>query len=267
MNKLTQLLTLTGLILLSSSVFAETATAEKSRLTQSRSYSAADVGTTAKGVLSTQSLFTSNRQPQLKRGSSRVESGSAKPRAQTKSHLCSGCSDPDYILDNASVVLTDDHDGDGYYPWLSVRFDIDKYGFGEWVYAELFLSYEGGPWNHYATTGEFFVQGFTVLDEHIVETELLEGFPTGYYDVRVELYHAEDDGWLTSFGPGDDYSLSSLPLEDNDNDDYYYGPGYDDTYVEFSGGGSTGLLFIAAMLLMLTYRFTTSSRSPRYKKA
>ncbi len=192
--------------------------------------------------------------PALKLTGPRTESGSTRPKAQgyqERHQGCYDCSDPDYILANATIVLNDDYDHDGFYPWLKVRFDIDKYGYGQWVFARLFMSYEGGPWNHYATTDDFYVSGFSDYDDYIVETELIEGFPTGYYDIKIELYHADSEGWLVSFGPGDDSSFAAIPLEDEYNDDDYYSYeyGYYNDYIAVSGGGGMGAFLIAIALL------------------
>lgn len=156
--------------------------------------------------------------------------------------------DGDITIYDASTTLISDFDHDGFYHRFSVSIDADTLNSTSWVYAQLYLSYEGGPWNYYASSDDFHIHGDSELDIHVVETELAEGFPAGYYDVRIELYDAEYGDWLLSYGPYDDDSLSALPLEDSVYDDAYYSSGYT-TEVIVAGHGGLGLLFIAAFSL------------------
>ena len=131
----------------------------------------------------------------------------------------------DFTLYDASTVLISDFDHDGFYHRFSVSIDADTIYDTAYVYAKLYLSYEGGPWNIYATSDNYHIHFDSVADTFIVETELADGFPPGYYDARIELYDADHDSWILSYGPYDDSSLSALPLEDSYHDD-----GYDTVY-------------------------------------
>lgn len=155
----------------------------------------------------------------------------------------------DITIYDASTTLISDFDDDGFYHRFSVGIDADTVYSTSWVYAKLYLSYEGGPWNHYASSDDFHIHGDSELDVFVVETELAEGFPAGYYDIRIELYDAEYGEWLLSYGPYDDGSLSTLPLEDSVYDDVYYSVGYT-TEVVVAGHGGLGLWFIAAFSLL-----------------
>ncbi|MCW8994380.1 MAG: hypothetical protein OQK77_01060, partial [Psychromonas sp.] len=59
---------------------------------------------------------------------------------------------PEFTIYNASTMLFDDFDEDGYYQTLSVIFDPDVYSYDgndiQTVYARLYLSENGGPWFH-----------------------------------------------------------------------------------------------------------------------
>ncbi|MGD8912606.1 MAG: choice-of-anchor H family protein [Candidatus Thiodiazotropha sp.] len=136
---------------------------------------------------------------------------------------------------DAYTVISRDDDDDGYYHRLKVIFDADTSGDEVWVYARLYLSLEGGPWNHYYTTDLFTVEGDTSDDEYEVVTRLLDGYPTGYYDVLIELYDADDEFLAVNYGPYEDDDLAVLPLEDSYRDEY--------------GGG--GAAVILPMLLSL----------------
>ena len=161
----------------------------------------------------------------------------------------------DITIYDASTTLISDFDDDGFYHRFSVGIDVDTISSTSWVYAKLYLSYEGGPWNYYASSNDFHIHGDSALDIYVVETELAEGFPAGYYDIRIELYDAEYGDWLLSYGPYDDGSLSALPLEDSVYDDVYYSSGYTtEVIVAGHGGVSVWLLavfgFIGVMRLM-----------------
>ena len=150
----------------------------------------------------------------------------------------------DITIYDASTTLISDFDGDGFYHRFSVAIDADTIYSTSWVYAKLFLSYEGGPWNYYASSDDFHIHGDSELDIHVVETELAEGFPAGYYDILIELYDAEYGELLHSYGPYDDDSLSALPLEDSVYDDVYYTTGIT-TEVIVAGHGGVSLWLLA----------------------
>jgi len=150
----------------------------------------------------------------------------------------------DITIYDASTTLISDFDDDGFYHRFSVAIDADTIYSESWVYARLYLSYEGGPWNYYATSADFVIHGDSELDVFVIETELAEGFPAGYYDIRIELYDAELGDLLLSYGPYDDASLSTLPLEDSLYDDDYSSVAYS-TEVIVAGSGGISLWLLA----------------------
>ena len=115
------------------------------------------------------------------------------------------------IVDAQSVISRDD-DGDGYYHRIRVDFDADVASGTAWVYAKLYLSLEGGPWNLYYTTDSFQIEEELSSDAYTVTTRLLDGYPTGYYDVLIELYDADYDLQEVSYGPYEDEDLAVLFL-------------------------------------------------------
>lgn len=115
--------------------------------------------------------------------------------------------------------LISDLNGDGFYHRFSITVDADTIFAVSYIYARLYLSYEGGPWQHYATSDNYHIYGNSDTDTFVIETELADGFAPGYYDVRIELYDADNDSWLLSYGPYDDPSLNALPLEDSYSDE------------------------------------------------
>lgn len=158
----------------------------------------------------------------------------------------------DFWIYDADVVLFSDDDGDGYFYGIDLLLDADTiYGAAD-VYAAVYLSLEGGPWNEYAVTDDFSIFGESGDDEYILVTELMSGYPTGRYDLLIELFDAFDGSFLASFGPEDTSALSALPLEDFNRD----APGFDRP-VNISrggGGGSAGYGFLLLLLSVLLLR-------------
>jgi len=152
----------------------------------------------------------------------------------------------------ADVVLFNDHDSDGYYHGIDLLFDADTYyAFAE-VYAVVYLSLDGGPWNEYAVTDNFTILGATSDDEYVLVTELLSGYPSGSYDVLIELFDAFDDSFLAYFGPDDTSELAFLPLEDADRDVAVVP---EVIVVNRGGGGSLGWFLILALGLITLRRY------------
>lgn len=167
----------------------------------------------------------------------------------------------DITLYDASTELISDFNYDGFYHRFSITIDLDTIYDTAYVYTKLYLSYEGGPWQHYATSENYLIHGDSELDSFIIETELADGYPPGYYDVRIEVYDADYNAWLLSYGPYDDSSLSVLPLEDSyyDNNSAYY-PVETEIVVAGHGHGSMGwLLLIIPALLVMSRRLTAIS--------
>lgn len=150
----------------------------------------------------------------------------------------------DFSIYSASSELFLDLDYDGYYRGFAVTFDADVSEGVADVYAELYLSRNGGPWNLFFTTRVFSLFGADSADAYEVVSELDYGYPSGDYDVLIELYDADSGDFLTDYGPADDPALSYLPLEDAgyDTPTVYYGGHY--------GGGSSGPLLLILLLLL-----------------
>ena len=165
----------------------------------------------------------------------------------------------DYTIYDASTELISDFNNDGFYHRFNVLIDVDTVFDTAYIYVKLFLSYEGGPWNFYAISDNYHIHGDSELDSFIIETELADGFPPGYYDVRIEVYDADYDAWLLSYGPYDDASLSALPLEDSyhdDNDTVVIYPVETEIVFAGHGGSMSWLLLMVPALIAVTRRFT-----------
>ncbi len=124
-------------------------------------------------------------------------------------------------VSTVSVVLHHDNDLDGYYQAFDLRLDVDTDGAVEWIYLKVYVSYEGGPWNLLHRSGEYPVGSHRFGNEIELTTFLDSGYPTGFYDFRIELFDADGGRWLRSLGPYDHSSLATLALEDGRRDDRY----------------------------------------------
>jgi hypothetical protein len=153
-----------------------------------------------------------------------------------------------FTVYDAHAFISRDYDDDGFYHHLKVSFDPDVTSGGSaWVYAKLYLSLEGGPWNRYFTTDVFPIDGDARDDAYNVVTNLLDGYTTGYYDVLIELYDADYDLLVDSYGPYEDRDLAVLPLEDSFSDDN-------------GGGGAMGPGLLLLTLIAVTKGYITRSR-------
>jgi len=179
------------------------------------------------------------------RASSKTRGGQSKIGGVSTSTATSNL---DFWFYNTDVQLFNDDDNDGYYHGIDLLFDVDTNFIEADVFAVMYLSLDGGPWNEYAATEDFTIFGASSDDEYVLVSELMSGYPTGSYDILIELFDAFDGAYLTEFGPEDTSALAFLPLEDFDRDAPL------DEIVVFGsggGGGAVGGWFIGAMFLLL----------------
>lgn len=240
----TMVLLAAGLLILSGSVFAsETEGDRRISVTMENSRVQRDNGVAGK---TSQNEFAVLRVAG-ERDKSTWSSAQSKAAAQAAQSP-----NMDFWFYTADVVLFNDHDSDGYYHGIDLLFDADTYyAFAE-VYAVVYLSLDGGPWNEYAATDNFTILGATSDDEYVLVTELLSGYPSGSYDVLIELFDAFDDSFLAYFGPDDSSELAFLPLEDADRDVAVVP---EVIVVNRGGGGSLGWFLILALGLTTLRRY------------
>lgn len=160
----------------------------------------------------------------------------------------------DYSLYNATTDLISDMDYDGFYHRFAVTLDVDTLFDHATVYADFYLSYEGGPWIYYASSNHYDIHSDSALDAFTIETELADGYPTGYYDMRIKVYDSNSDEYLLTYDYSDDGSLSYIPLEDSYRDE-----GYNDSTIETEiivthGAGSINLLSLLFLSILLAIR-------------
>ena len=151
----------------------------------------------------------------------------------------------DYWVYSVDVELFNDDDRDGYFHGIDVLFDVDTIYAVTDVYAVAYLSYEGGPWNEYAVSEDITLFGTTSTDDYVLVTELLQGYPSGSYDLLIEIYEVDTGLYVASAGPGESFELVDLPLEDADRD---LPPPSAPVVRNYGGGGSNSLPFLIALL-------------------
>jgi len=147
----------------------------------------------------------------------------------------------------ADVELFDDVDGDGHFSGIDLLFDADTYFSRAEVYAVVYLSFEGGPWTEYAETENFIINGTSGSDEYVIVTDLVAGYPTGSYDILIELFDAFDNAFVANMGPESTSELGFLPLEDAERDT----PAPRPIVVNHgSGGGAVDLPTLAVLVFV-----------------
>ena len=194
--------------------------------------------------------------PALDSGATTGKQGRATTSAKVGAAIASS-PDTDFWVYAADVVLFNDHDGDGHYHGIDLLFDVDTYYPFADVYAVVYLSLDGGPWNEYAATDAFTISGASADDEYVIVTELLSGYPNGSYDLLIEVFDADSDAFLASYGPVDTPALAFLPLEDRGRD---VPPGNTTVIVTEQGGGAQDPLSL--LLLALAALAVVRRRAP-----
>ncbi|MGD8976264.1 MAG: choice-of-anchor H family protein [Gammaproteobacteria bacterium] len=157
-----------------------------------------------------------------------------------------------YRIYSATTRLFDDIDGDGFYTYLRVNFDIDTDYFDADVFVRLFMRGDDGRWTQFYQSPVFTIYGSSGSDDYEVETELVAGFPPDDYDVLIEVYDAAYGDLVVEYGPLESSALSFLPLEDVSFDGSLPAP----VTISRGGGGATGieLLVLALLAAIVAWR-------------
>lgn len=171
-----------------------------------------------------------------------------------------------FDLYGASSRLFEDFDYDGFYQTFSVTFDADVYGqyagVRARVFADLYLSIDGGPWELYFTTDAFTIVDNTSDDEFEVLTTLDLGYITAHYDVLVDLYEVGYGEVVATISSEDIADLYALPLESSDRDEYTIIDTYSSDVVISAGSFSISglLILLCAIGLRFSNRCKTKSQ-------
>ncbi|MEM9209455.1 MAG: choice-of-anchor H family protein, partial [Pseudomonadota bacterium] len=206
--RLTQTLITAVYVLLVAVLTVATASADDEiRTSTSHHYADAGASATSAPVTTEDSFSALQSEGQRSRSNDAAATSSGAPQV---ARAVSG----DFWIYDADVLLFGDDDRDGFFFGIDLLFDADTIYSSARVYAVLYLSLNGGPWNEYAVTEDFRINGASSDDEYVVVTELQSGYPTGEYDLLIELFDANTGAFLADFGPESSSSLSFLALED-----------------------------------------------------
>lgn len=164
-------------------------------------------------------------------------------------------------ITDIGTSLYHDEDRDGYYSSLSLIIDADTSRSYTEVYLTIDLQHHQGSRERLHTSNIFSIYGSSLSDEYQIDLDLLQNYPTGTYDLYIELHDAYDRDVLDWVNASNFNNLSALPLESEDRDHTYdpapnepqYTPANDDIYVtEYAG--SAGLSMSLGLGLVLAAR-------------
>lgn len=152
-----------------------------------------------------------------------------------------------FAIFDASSRMFEDFDYDGFYQTFSVTFDVDVFGayLNERadLFAELYLSRNGGPWVHYYTTDVFTIYGDSTQDDYEVLTTLYSGYATDHYDVLIDVYEVGYSDIVATISADETDGLYALPLESSDRDHI------DEVIVVEESGGAFSVLGLLCLSL------------------
>lgn len=119
---------------------------------------------------------------------------------------------------SAERLLNQDLDGDSYYSDFSLFFDADFDGGSANVYAVIYYSRNNSDWTELTETDVFSIYLDDSSDEYNLSTTLNFGFPTGDYDILIDLYEDGVSGIVATISSDNVDSLHALPLEDREHE-------------------------------------------------
>ncbi len=248
--RLTQALITAVYILLVSALTIATASASDDVRTSTSQHFAAGVDSGSSDSVTTEDSFLALESTGERTRPSAANSSA--PGAPETARALAG----DFWIYDADVILFGDDDRDGFYYGIDLLFDADTIYASAPVYAVLYLSLEGGPWNEYTATEDFRINGASADDEYVVVAELQSGYPTGDYDLLIELFDATTGEFLADFGPESSSALSFLALEDFNRD----APVFDRPVTVSTGRGGGGA---AGFLMLGLLGFAAAARARR----
>ena len=163
----------------------------------------------------------SSKQHKLRPASKTAALKSVRPSATLSARAS------DFWFFDAGSTLRSDRDGDGFHREFRIRFDADVISGSAIVFARLYLRRVGDlDWLLYHETDDFEIIGEDGDDDYFVTTTLDDGWPTGDYDVLIDLYESGFPGIVATIGPVDSGALALLPLEETGLDLPIELPGY-----------------------------------------
>jgi len=169
----------------------------------------------------------------------------------------------EFEIFDAWVELTGDIDHDGFFHRVKTTFDADVNSPVETVYAKLYLSYEGGPWQQFADSELYEIYHDSIADTYEVVGELIEGYPPGYYEVLIELHSFYHAGVVASRMISSDVEGYAISLEDLSYDEAYIQDNvyYQPDYIVGAGSISWPGILILGFLIIIKFRYFPSLKT------
>ena len=172
-----------------------------------------------------------------------------------------------YYINDVATTLLVDSDRDGYYSRFRITFDPDTDIPGSYVYAIVWVRAQGGQWIKEHTSKDFRIDASGTADAYSFTADWVSGYPTGYYDVQIDL-HDSTTGVLVASAGSERPELSRVPLEDQSRDQFVSSPptggGSVSTSSREHGGGAVSLWFAGALLgFVATRKWRGTSATPR----
>jgi hypothetical protein len=164
---------------------------------------------------------------------------------------------PGFRINEVVSGVSFDADRDGFYTRLRVDFDPDADFGGNWAYAVIWVRANGGEWIREHESADFLVDASGTADAYGFTADWISGYPTGYYDVQIDLHDAAT-GLLVASAGSERPALAELPMEDESRDRApgSPAPGGGVTVVSNHehGGGSMSIFGALALLGLLGVR-------------
>ncbi|MET0534163.1 MAG: choice-of-anchor H family protein [Steroidobacter sp.] len=166
-----------------------------------------------------------------------------------------------YGIGNVSTTLLIDSDGDDHFSRFRISFDPDADFDGSYVYARFWVRPQGGDWIEEHISEDFLVDSSGTADVYSLTADWINGYPTAYYDVQIDLHDAATGALVASAG-SERAELSRIPLEDQARDTRVNSPppssGVGDTSSRESGGGALGMWSLLGLMLLALGRRSIS---------
>lgn len=161
---------------------------------------------------------------------------------------------PDYHHDDDEVMIVSvgssvysDTDRDGFFTHFSITVDADvDYGSRE-VQMRIFLRSDGDEYTEFYTSNRFHIYDNLSSDSYSIDSKLVNNYPAGFYDVRIDVIDAFSGERLDSVDAETHSTLFAMPLESAMLDD---GPADAIVHENIGSAGIPAILVLLSSLVI-----------------